>query len=1415
MKSFLVLILSVIFSVSLLAQGSTTTLPCGISSTFTLGSNGFSGDNPTSATGSCGQCCYQGSDLDGDGDQDVSFSVENSQWFRYCNSTGSPITISFTVDEVSNNCNLQGAVFVGGTNPNGATDALDIDCSNQEFNEYGSNVNGGADGFAFTGITIPAGGCAYLMVDGYAGASCSGFTINTACPPTCTPPTSFTAGPDLAVCAGSSVTLNSTVSGGTTSGTGLSYSWTPTAGLSSASVADPVATPTSTTTYTMTACNGGPGVCCVTDQVVITVTPNFTANAGPDVTACAPSTITIGGSGGTPTGPAGSTYSWVVSGTNNAGITISGSSTVANPTVTINSGATGSETYQVTVTNGPCVRTDLVTVTVGTLAVNAGPDQDQCVGASLTPLGGTPTAPAGATYTWTETSGDNGQTNSGNVSLSSSTASNPTVASTTSAIPGSVITYTVTATLSGCSNSDQVLVTIRPLPTIPTATASASPICAGQSVTLTAAGGAGSGTYSWWTAASGGTQLGTANTLTVTPTVTTTYYIQSTDPTYGCVSVRGSITIVVNVTPIANAGLNETYCFGSSIVLDGTVTNPAGCSPAQTWTVVSGSGTFSPNANSLTATFTPTAAGTITLRLTPCTLGGCTAVTDDVVFNVTPAPIVTATAATNPICVGLINDLAGTVTGGTPIPPDTVFQTFSSSIGPFTIPDNNTSGVVIPINVSGVSNTTVGTTDIYSVNVNVDHNSIGQVEVWLCPPGATYPNAACVQLLNNSGGNADDLVNTIFSDQGVIDIAAGTAPYTGIYNLTGTNTLNGAGGFDGDPTNGTWTVVVIDNVSNPTQTGTAGQMSITFSTPVTTTEPYTYTWSPTTGLSSSNTLYPTMSTSGFTPPTTITYTLTATDANGCTGSGAVAVNIIGPPTANAGPDQNVCATSATLAGNNPGAGTTGQWTVISGSGTFTNSTLFNTTVTGLASGNNVFQWALTNTCGTASDQATISSSPPSTATLSGGATTCAGQSATLTVNFTGTGPTYDFQYTNGSTNTNVNNVTSPYTFSVSPATTVTYSLNSMNDDGSTCPETVSGTALITVNPVPAVPTINVGAATCSAAGTATISNYVSGQTYTFTPAGPTAGAGGVISGLTTGTSYTVTTSNGSCTSAASASFSIAAQLVTPVAPTITTTAATCSAAGTATISNYVGTQTYTFTPAGPTAGAGGVISGMTAGTSYTVTTSNGSCTSVASASFSIAAQLVTPIAPTITTTAATCAAAGTATISNYVGTQTYTFTPAGPTVGAGGAITGLTFGASYTVSTINGSCTSAESTSFSIAAQSSVPAIPTLTTTAATCAGDGTATVSNYVVTQTYIFTPAGPSVGAGGSVTGMTTGTSYTVVASDGVCSSGSSASFSIAAQLVTPVAPTITTTAATCSVAGTATISNYVGTQTYTFTP
>jgi gliding motility-associated-like protein len=96
---------------------------------------------------------------------------------------------------------------------------------------------------------------------------------------------------------------------------------------------------------------------------------------------------------------------------------------------------------------------------------------------------------------------------------------------------------------------------------------------------------------------------------------------------------------------------------------------------------------------------------------------------------------------------------------------------------------------------------------------------------------------------------------------------------------------------------------------------------------------------------------------------------------------AVNVTVYDPnsPPANAGPDQLICANSASLSGNAPIAPATGQWILVSGSGTITTPTAANTSVTNLGVGANVFRWTLSNgPCanGLTTDQVTITRFDP-------------------------------------------------------------------------------------------------------------------------------------------------------------------------------------------------------------------------------------------------------------------------------------------------------------------------------------------------------------------------------------------------------------------------------------------------------
>ncbi|MDD3685409.1 MAG: FlgD immunoglobulin-like domain containing protein [Bacteroidales bacterium] len=119
-----------------------------------------------------------------------------------------------------------------------------------------SNYSTLTKSYAWTVPNLSAANCRIKVVDAsntnFHGESPSDFIINTVVP---------FAGNDAAICSGSSLNLNATG--------GVTYSWLPTTGLSNPSIANPIATPSATTTYTVyvTDANG----CTQPDQITVTV----------------------------------------------------------------------------------------------------------------------------------------------------------------------------------------------------------------------------------------------------------------------------------------------------------------------------------------------------------------------------------------------------------------------------------------------------------------------------------------------------------------------------------------------------------------------------------------------------------------------------------------------------------------------------------------------------------------------------------------------------------------------------------------------------------------------------------------------------------------------------------------------------------------------------------------------------------------------------------------------------------------------------------------------------------------------------------------------------------------------------------------------------------------------------------------
>jgi PKD repeat protein len=174
---------------------------------------------------------------------------------------------------------------------------------------------------------------------------------------------------DTSVCMGESIRL---LAIGATS-----YSWTPTSTLSGAGTSTPLASPSTTTTYTVVGTDSG---CTASSSLIVTVNPLPIISAGSDDTACTGVPYQLMASGGT-------SYLW------SPGTGLSANN-LANPTATI----TASQVYSVTGTDSKgCSNTDSVFI-----AVKANPTatlsnfSDVCEGDGAFTL--TQGSPAGGMY---------------------------------------------------------------------------------------------------------------------------------------------------------------------------------------------------------------------------------------------------------------------------------------------------------------------------------------------------------------------------------------------------------------------------------------------------------------------------------------------------------------------------------------------------------------------------------------------------------------------------------------------------------------------------------------------------------------------------------------------------------------------------------------------------------------------------------------------------------------------------------------------------------------------------------------------------------------------------------------------------------------------------------------------------------
>lgn len=148
----------------------------------------------------------------------------------------------------------------------------------------------------------------------------------------------------------------------------------------------------------------------------------------------------------------------------------------------------------------------------------------------------------------------------------SATISNDTLLATGS---GTLVVQYVAFNAFGCSDSVTQNIEIITSPTNPTVTASSDTICRGEQVTITGSGSGGGVTYNVYSTLTGSSWLG-VTPYTVTPALTSTYYIDADNGTCMNTGGRQPITVVVNPVPTVNVTPDTTICPTTFVTLVAT-----------------------------------------------------------------------------------------------------------------------------------------------------------------------------------------------------------------------------------------------------------------------------------------------------------------------------------------------------------------------------------------------------------------------------------------------------------------------------------------------------------------------------------------------------------------------------------------------------------------------------------------------------------------------------------------------------------------------------------------------------------------------------------------------------------------------------------------------------------------------------
>ena len=492
-----------------------------------------------------------------------------------------------------------------------------------------------------------------------------------------------------------------------------------------------------------------------------------------------------------------------------------------------------------------------------------------------------------------------GSTNCGPIQLTASSSgcagctyswsNNANTANTTVSTTGS---YSVTATSSGCASlPGTVAVTINQSPTV-SAGASSQQVCINQPVTLTASGNATS--YQW-----SGTGLQTTTGSNVNATVSTSgsqnYTVTATLNSCTATATT-SVSFNTTVPPAITISQTTAYpiCQGSQVSFSATATN-GGTSPVYQWTSSSGQ-----NGTGNTFTLNNAVNATVSCLL----ISNATCATTDSVYSNTlnvntqphqPVSISISTPDTN-VCSGenIVFTSVAANGGSSPVYDWYVNGTQAGNGTSYTVNNIQAATSVYCVLTSNAGCIVGSPATSNTIHVHIQTSALASITI------AANSNPVCtgtpVTFTATPGNGGASPVYTWQLDGNTVGTSSSVYANGNVHN--GATISCAMVSSSSCVTNPSVVSNTITMQVNPTPTANAGS---TLTVPSTASAilggqpsasngvaPYTYAWTPVSGLNNATVANPVDS--GITSNTV--YTLVVTDSNGCTASSTILVDVI-------------------------------------------------------------------------------------------------------------------------------------------------------------------------------------------------------------------------------------------------------------------------------------------------------------------------------------------------------------------------------------------------------------------------------------------------------------------------------------------------------------------------------------------